>query len=419
MISMCSSGRICCRVSLTIVVRCWLIGLWALGAAAATDRQPLLDAVRDAPMVRAAGYRTAAAEAGGAAVGRLPDPELELMYSRVSTPMDSFPMWELTVRQSLPKAGERGAQRAMAQARTDMAEAERVAMAAVLARDVALMLIDEQRAAQRRTLLEEQYGRMRALLDALETRIGTAAARGAERLMVQARLQAMRRMIEQEVAMAADAADAVRGMLGLPPASQLPPLAVPALDSVRAAGSARHGLTLAQRDEAQAQAAMARASGRPMSAVALRYEREDERTGRMQSRGIALMIEIPWQSRAVAGARGREAHAAEAAAIAEAEALDFELGAILAQAQRAEQLVATTRGLVAETRRQLDGEYAALVSSAGSGEAGMGIPILMLLEIFERDLEAQLQLIADTAAAQQARARLWLFAPSAWFAALR
>jgi hypothetical protein len=83
-------------------------------AAAPGEPSPgsLLQAVSHAPALKAARQRIQAAEARVGAAGRLADPEVEGMGSRRVGPMNErSTMWELNVRQPLPKRGERAADR--------------------------------------------------------------------------------------------------------------------------------------------------------------------------------------------------------------------------------------------------------------------------------------------------------------------
>ena len=95
------------------VRRALLLALAAVAPAAGVPADPeaLLAAVTRAPAVEAARRRIDAAQARLGAAGRLADPEVEAMGSRVNggPAGDDRSMWELNVRQPLPRRGERAA----------------------------------------------------------------------------------------------------------------------------------------------------------------------------------------------------------------------------------------------------------------------------------------------------------------------
>lgn len=72
------------------------------------------------------------------------------MYSQAREPMggEQYPMWELTLSQPLPKAGERAADRARASAAISMAEAEYAVMAAEMSADIAMALAEADAASE-------------------------------------------------------------------------------------------------------------------------------------------------------------------------------------------------------------------------------------------------------------------------------
>src|SRR5687768_4200696 len=87
------------------------------------EQADLLRAVANAPTLAAASRRTAAARERVDASGRLADVEVEGMGSRMVGPMDErSTMWEVNVRQPLPKPGERAADRERARAAVSVSE---------------------------------------------------------------------------------------------------------------------------------------------------------------------------------------------------------------------------------------------------------------------------------------------------------
>ena len=124
------------------VRRVLLLALAAAASAAdaAEDAAPLLSAVTGSPALESARRRIDAAQARVGAAGRLADPELEAMGSRANRPgtVDDRSMWELSVRQPLPRRGERAADRERATAVVSMAEAELAMVAGDTAADAAM-----------------------------------------------------------------------------------------------------------------------------------------------------------------------------------------------------------------------------------------------------------------------------------------
>ncbi len=130
------------------VRRVLLLALAAAASAAdaAEDAAPLLSAVTGSPALESARRRIDAAQARVGAAGRLADPELEAMGSRANRPgtVDDRSMWELSVRQPLPRRGERAADRERATAVVSMAEAELAMVAGDTAADAAMALAEAE-----------------------------------------------------------------------------------------------------------------------------------------------------------------------------------------------------------------------------------------------------------------------------------
>ena len=378
----------------------------------------LVSAVAQAPSLHAARARAEAARARRASAGRLPDPELEGMYSRAREPMgEEYPMWEINLRQPLPKAGERAADRDRAAALVSMAEADYAVMAGEMSAEIAMALAEAEAARARAGLLAKQIERTERVLAVIDTRLSAGSGRVADRLALQTRIAAMRLMVEQDERMADDALAEARGSLGLGPEAPLPPYSAPAAAEIDPENLPALRLADAKAGEARAMTRMARASARPMTAVGLRFEREEQPMGNMDTVGVAFMTEIPFRSRGYARAEERAARAEETAARAEADAARHRARAALARAERAGRLAEISRRLADETAARLDAEYDSLVRSSGTAASGMGgeTSVLMVLEILERQTDAHLQIIEAEAAARAARAELWRHAPAALF----
>ncbi|MCU0793381.1 MAG: TolC family protein [Opitutaceae bacterium] len=382
------------------------------------DAAALLDAVGDAPSLRAARARAEAARARTGAAGRFPDPQLEGMYSQVERPVggEQFPMWEVTLSQPLPKAGERAADRDRAAAAVSMAEADYAVMAGDLAADTAVALAEVDAARARAALLETQIVRTENILAALDARLASGSGRAADRLALQSRVAALRLLVEQELRLADDTLAEARGRLGLAPSAPLPAYSAPAAAEIATDALPASRLAAARASEARAMARMARASARPMTSVGLRFEREEESMGNMDTIGVAFMTELPFRARRYARAEEQAARAEEQAARAESEAAGHRARSALARAERAERLAATSARLAEETSARLDAEYDSLVRSAGAaGGLGEETSVLLALEILERQTDTRMQLIDAALTARVARAELWRHAPAPLF----
>jgi outer membrane protein TolC len=380
--------------------------------AAEPDSRGFLEAIRQAPSLQAASQRAAAARERIAASGRLPDVEVEGMGSRMVGPMnDRATMWEVEVRQPLPRRGERSADRDRARATLHMAEADYALMTGEVAAETAMALAEADASASRIRLLETQLGRLDAVLRSIEARLGTSGGRLADRLTVQSRRAAMELMVEEERRMAADALAEARGRLGLAPDAPLPAFSAPLATEVRAEETAAVRLAAARSDEANAMLKMARASANPMTAVGLRLENERRAMGDENTVGLAFMSEIPFRSRRYARAEARAAEAERTAAQTDATAARYRISSALGRVERAERLAATARRLSTETLSRLNAEYDTLVRSAAVGGMAGASTIFETVELLEKATDTELQVIRADTAVRTARAELWRYLP--------
>lgn len=380
----------------------------------------LLDVVARAPALSAAARRTEAARERIAASGRLADPELEGMGSRMVGPMDErATMWEVSVRQPLPKRGERAAERDRASAAVLMMEADYALMAGEMAADTAMALAEAQGAGARIQLLETQIGRLQAVLRSIEARLASTGGRIADRLTVESRIAGMQLMIEEERRMAADALAQARGRLGLHPDATLPTFAAPVLNEIDPDRAALVQLAAARTAEAGAMIRMAQASANPMTSVGVRFEQERRAMGDENTVGLAFMTDLPFRSRRYARAEVRAAEAERAAAATDATAARYRIAAALTRVERADNLAATARRLSNETLARLHAELDALLGAAGVDAGAMGeSTVLQTVELLEKATDAELQVIQADTAARTARAELWRYLPAERFANL-
>ncbi|HTO04643.1 MAG TPA: TolC family protein, partial [Opitutus sp.] len=199
--------------------------------AAQTD---LLRAVAEAPALSAASRRALAARERAESSGRLADPEVEGMTSRMTGPMgDRSTMYEVNIRQPLPKRGERAADRERAAASVTMAEADYALMMGEMAADTAMALAEAESSRGRLRLLETQLARLAAVLRSIDVRLAAGTnGRIADRLTVQTRIASMQLMIEEEQKNMDDALSEARGRLGLGPDEPLPAYAAPSVGEI-------------------------------------------------------------------------------------------------------------------------------------------------------------------------------------------
>lgn len=380
-------------------------------------RADLLRAVTEAPALAAAARRTAAARERIDATGRLADPELEGMGSRMVGPMDErATMWEVNVRQPLPKRGERAAERDRAHAAVRMAEADYALMAGEIAADTAMALAEAQGAEARIALLETQIARLDPVLRSAEARLASGSGRIADRLTVQSRIAAMQLMIAEERRMAADALAEARGRLGLNPDAPLPIYAAPDVAEINPDEAALMRLAAARSTEANAMIKMAQASSNPMTSVGVRFEQERRTMGNDNTVGLAFMTDLPFRSRRYARAEVRAAEAERSAAETDATAARYRIAAALTRVDRAERLAATARRLSGETLSRLNAEFDAMLDAASVSRGAMGeSTVLQTVEILEMTTDSELQVIRSETAVRTARAELWRYLPTGRF----
>ena len=379
----------------------------------------LLDLVIRTPAVDAARKRVDAARARANSAGRLADPEIEAMGSRVNADAmgQNRDMWELNLRQPLPKRGERAADRERASAAISMAEAELALSIGELAADVAMALAEAEGAESRARLLEAQLNRMGAVLRTMETRLAAGASvRLADRLTVQSRIASLQLALERARRIAEDSRTLARGRLALPPDAALPPFSAPENSDINPADSVVSALALARSAEANAMTRMARASANPSTAVGVRFERERSSMGNQDIVGLAFSSEIPFRNQGYARADVRAAEAERAAAQSDAASARYRVSTILARLERAERFTTMARRLGDETEKRLAAEHDVLSRAvsvgAASGTMAGESAVLHAVEILEKSTDTHLEIIEAETAARTTRAELWRYLPA-------
>lgn len=397
-----------------------LIGLLLVASSlrGAETGQPadFLRAIADAPALTAAARRVQAAEDRIGAAGLLPDPEAEGMLSRMKGPMgERNDMYEVNLRQPLPKKGERAAQRERARAAVAMAEADYAVMAGEIAADTALALAEAAGAEAKIKCVETQIARLDAVLRAIEIRLSTGTGnmggtRLADRLTIQTRLAGMQLMVEEDRRMAADALAEARGRLGLGPEVALPAFAAPQPREIEAGAAPNVRLATARAQDAEAMRQMAKASAHPMTSIGLRFERERTAMGNEETVGVAFSSELPWRGRRASRAELKAADAERLAAESDASAATYRIKSAVAKAERAERVAEIARRLSQETMSRLTAEYDALIRAASVGNPGEST-VLMTVELLEKATETEIKVIEAEQAARTARAELWRHLP--------
>jgi outer membrane protein TolC len=379
---------------------------------------PLLTEVARAPAAEAARRRIDSARVRVEASGRLADPEVEAMGSRINADAmgENRDMWEVSLRQPLPRRGERAADRERAAAGVTMAEADFAMTVADLAADVAMALAEADGADEKARLLEQQIGRLAAALQSLDTRLASGLpARVADRLTVQSRLASLQLAVAEVRRTAENARAEARSRIGLDPAKALPAFSAPAVIDIRPAETSSVALASARVAEANAMGRMARASANPMTAVGLRFERERSSMGNQDTVGLAVSSEIPWRTRRYARAESRAAELARTAAQSDADAARHRTTGVISRVERAERVAATARRLAADTQARLDAEHDSLNRAISAGAAaGMGgdSAVLHAIDILDKSTELQMQIIEAEIAVRVARAELWRHVPA-------
>lgn len=206
--------------------------VWGAAAAIAQAAEPPLTleaAVRQglarAPQIEARASDTAAAHEEAVRAGRLPDPTLKFGLSNfpVTEPgafslrSDGMTMRTIGVTQAIPSRAARTAERSLATAQVDAAEAERVAVEQNVRERIADTWIDVWAIEQRRGLLLDLHDEA-----ALAVRITQARLRGGEgsavdALAAQAELAALDNRLEATDADLAAAQAGLQRWLGVPP----------------------------------------------------------------------------------------------------------------------------------------------------------------------------------------------------------
>lgn len=206
--------------------------LWGAAAAIAHAAEPPLTleaAVRQglarAPQIEARASDTAAAHEEAVRAGRLPDPTLKLGLSNfpVTEPgafslrSDGMTMRTIGVTQAIPSRAARTAERSLATAQVDAAEAERVAVEQNVRERIADTWIDVWAIEQRRGLLLDLHDEATLAVRITQARLRGGEGSAVDALAAQAELAALDNRLEATDADLAAAQAGLQRWLGVPP----------------------------------------------------------------------------------------------------------------------------------------------------------------------------------------------------------
>jgi hypothetical protein len=386
------------------------------GPARAAAGPDFTAALAGAPALAAARHRLDAAQLRAGTRGRLADLELEAMGTSLRDPGlgGRREAYELTLRQPLPRPGERASDRTLGATATRMAEAELAAAAADLAATVAGLLAEALAARERSAVNLGQAARLDAALGGLEARLTASGTTGlAERLALQSRRTALRLAAAEDARAAADAEAEARTRLGLAPEAPLPAFAAPDPASIQPAQTAAAAVARARAADAEAAARFARTSTAPATAVGLRLERERMGTGFLNGVGLVFSTDLPARRGETARAEARAATAERQAALAEEDVSRRQARADLDHAARAAAFAEESRRLAAEITGRLEAEHEAVNRAFAAARPGQDSALLHALDILDRTTAVRLQVITAEAALRARQAALWRHVPPA------
>ena len=283
---------------------CALVAAGPVQADPLTFDQALVQAVGDAPELRASALSVDAARSAAPAAGLLPDPRLSVALDSypISGPLagrpqdDNFTMLKFGVSQDVPSRARRRAERGIADAEIDVAVAEdRIALREVRVA-TGLAWIDLFYAARRIEALDDVLSSLQPLWDTAPTGVASGSERPANALgpvQLKAALDDRRSELiadrdKARAALARWTGDAEPVAFGPPPPTHLDSVALmagldrlPSLNAYQAFGR-----------RADAQVDLARAGRQPDWSFELGYARRDPQFGDYVSVGASVRLPI-------------------------------------------------------------------------------------------------------------------------------
>lgn len=376
-------------------------------ASTTTANRSFVECLTHAPVIQAAHERVIASRRAIGASDRLADPKIDMGFARSSTDVDNWPMYDVGVAQTLPRWGERDAQRSRATSETTVREAELLDMLGDIAADVASLIAEADAARTKLLIVDKQIARATSLQATILARSATGNANIAEQLGVQSRLAAL--AVERDIQQRhiSDAEQDIRAQLGLPLTTPIPAFSSPNHDTMILDRVPGILAAQAKTAEASAQFQEVRAHRYPETSVGLRYKRELQPGSPTDTIGLAFGISLPiWQS----ASRDLEesASARRRASLHEAAAWQNRAQSLLSRAQRASVVAAHARSAAQATSGRLDAEYDAMVRAAATQNS---VSLMTILDVLDRLSDAERLVIDAETSAHLADAGLWRLSP--------
>lgn len=370
------------------------------------DRLEFLRRVQQAPQVHAAQARVRAAQAEARVAPRLPDPVISAGYDRSLRPTPSETLLTATLEQTIPRWGERSAQRDRATAAMIGAEADLSAAAGDVAALVATALAEQAGAQGRSALLTARLTRLDAQGREVRVRIAAGRASALDLLDLQTRVADAQLERDAEQRSADDAAAEVRRLLALADATPLPPFAAPEIPQQAPATTPELRRAEAEVAMAQAERAAAHAGRFPETTVGLRVGRSLD-DGAETTYGVTLGLALPlWPAHPLAA----EDAAAERvlAARATTVAAQARIRADLSRAERALRLAQASRATADAVQAAAAAQEQTLSAASGTADRAS---MTQILDALDRIDAARSRALDAEVAAQTARADLWRLLP--------
>ncbi len=367
-----------------------------------------LTALAQSPMVAAAHARLTAARRGGEAAGILADPKIGVDVGRETMRAgNASPLYGVTLEQSLPRWGERDAQRLTATAQIRLAEAELSAAIGDQAAMVAAALAEARAKHATLALARETEQRVRLLKDVLHGQLANGTVPLGAALALDTRAQQIELLITDAERQMADAEDEARGRLGLAPTSPLPSAAFPQLVGIDVAATPLALRATAAHAAAEAEERGAAARSNPETSVGVGWEREQAGTEEQNDKfRLSFTMSLPVH-RAAYEAMAEAARSRARAASHEVNGSRWMARSLIDRATRAQAQSARARSaadaLTERTRTEMNAVTHQVATAGGS--------LVQAMDLLDRITAAQQQVIDAELTSSLALADLWRLAP--------
>jgi outer membrane protein TolC len=386
-------------------------------AAAAADAPPdprasftlFVAAVEHAPMVAATRLRLLAAHADHLASGAFSDPYVSVNPEHdpaLTRSRFGITHTEVLLSQPLARWGEQDAQVVLAAALESEAEADLAQVRGEVAADLSRELSDQALAAIRVQLARQAVERANTTLAQVTAVLASAPTVRAQQLwLLQSRAEALDLQAGDAERDRQDAEARIRGLLGLPAASALPPQALPdpaqvATDAIPAVRIARARQLAARAEELQASSRR-----RPQVTVTAGWE------GNHSDGAYEGMVSLTLPVHVGTYAAGEDAaHARAEAAEAEQRRAQFEGDRLIASVRRERAQASAAHQLATRTLERDNAELAA-VTTVLDGAGTDALAVSSVIDALDRIAERRQSLAEADARAERAQAELWRLVP--------